>query len=715
MADNPFILDTNEYVRDVNIFKHYVDDSASYLAHMTGKPYDDCVKFVITSLKPNGEFEFKDPKIHYLERGRNGDRERKVGKLSEYINSAVKENDLIAPTLTTYLSPEVKKSLLVDFIDGNVAARGKAKKEKFAAKLAGNKFLEDIKEKEQINKKLANNSLSGAHVSSSTVLNNKTAHSTLTSNCRSTSGYGNANNEKFISGNRHYWSADITRNNIISIINHSDYSAIEKAMCEFGLRHPSIEETIETVRYSTDLYWKTRSQQKRIDDLIRTLSPIERSAFVYTGDLYHLMKFNNDAVRIFITKLSTRVNVVHPDPDSAIKKATDDICNFASMICADDLKKESTKEVINVKDVSGTPAYGIYASTVENIINVIDEYKNLIKAFWVTKNVPASVAYFPESIRRCVVTSDTDSTIFTVQDWVLWYSGSYAFDPVSNAVAAALIFLASQTITHVLAIMSTNFGIEKKRLFQIAMKNEFKFDVFTPTQVAKHYFALIGAQEGNIYSKYKSEIKGVHLKASNAPKLVMAEAKKLMLFVMNEILKEKKLSWDQILKQVGDIERNIISSIAQGKFEYFKRSQIKPAESYKRGELTANYMQYTMWQEVFGPKYGMVNKPPYIGIKISAEVNSPTHTREWLLNMEDRELAARMEAWMLKNDKLTLGKTFILPESILASGGIPKEIFDVVGVRKIVSDSTKVLYIILESLGIYMTDKKITKLVSDFY
>jgi hypothetical protein len=83
--------------------------------------------------------------------------------------------------------------------------------------------------------------------------------------------------------------------------------------------------------------------------------------------------------------------------------------------------------------------------------------------------------------------------------------------------------------------------------------------------------------------------------------------------------------------------------------------------------------------------------------------------------MEDRELAARMEAWMLKNDKLTLGKTFILPESILASGGIPKEIFDVVGVRKIVSDSTKVLYIILESLGIYMTDKKITKLVSDFY
>ena len=49
------------------------------------------------------------------------------------------------------------------------------------------------------------------------------------------------------------------------------------------------------------------------------------------------------------------------------------------------------------------------------------------------------------------------------------------------------------------------------------MKNEYKFDVFVPTQVAKHYYASIGCQEGNLYKAQEPEIKGVHLKSSNAP------------------------------------------------------------------------------------------------------------------------------------------------------------------------------------------------------
>ncbi len=425
---NPFVLDTKEYKRDLNVLKHYVEDTANYLAKMTGRGYKDCVDFIRTQLRPGGQFEFKDPTVYYLQRNEQGDREKKEGKLSVYINDAIKEEHLIAPTLTTYLPAKTKTSLLVTFIDGNVKARGVAKKAQFAAKVSGDKGTETIKKIEQTNKKLNNNSISGAHVSASTPLFNRTAHSTLTSTCRSTSGYGNANNEKILCGNRHYWSPDIVRNNIISIVTHSDFAVMQTAMTQFGIRHPSVDEVMECIKYSTDLYWRAAYDMSRLRLLVETLSDIERSAFVYTGDLYHLMKYNGPVIRNFITKLSSRIDKIHPDPNSVIGNAPEDWRHLASQICSQEVKGTS------VKDIAGTDNHGIYASTLANIGQTLNEYQNLIKAFLVTPNIPASVAVFPNSIRRSAITSDTDSTIFSVQDWVIWHQGRLAFTPEACGV-----------------------------------------------------------------------------------------------------------------------------------------------------------------------------------------------------------------------------------------------------------------------------------------
>lgn len=709
MATNPFALTPSEYKRDIDVLKHYVSDSALYLHQMTGRPLVECVEFVKTSVRPGGEFAFVDPEVRFLERGDNGDRVEKLGKLSTYIGDAIRSKELIVPTFTTYLPPSVKKSLLVDFIDGNVKARGVAKKAKFAAEVAGDTVLYVVKDIEQTNKKLSNNSLSGAHVSASTPLYNKTAHSTLTSNCRTTSGYGNANNEKFLCGNRHYWSPDIVRNNIISIINHSDYVMLASALLKYGIRHPTVGETLACIRYSTDLYWNGHIEHAKLAMLVQSLSDIQRSAFVYTGDLYHLMLLNGPIVRQFITRLSLRIDVQHKDPKIVIDNAPEDNRNLASQICETELKGTSVRKLI------GTPAYGIYASTVENISRVLEEYRLLIRAFWVTVNVPASLAVLPDSIRRCAVTSDTDSTIFTVQDWVIWHQGKLGFTSVHNAVAATMIFLASQTITHVLARMSANFGIEEKRIHQIAMKNEFFFPIFTPTGVAKHYFALIGCQEGNIFSQYKKEIKGVHLKSSNASKLAMSEASKMMEFIMMSVIEGKLISLDYILKWIGDLERDVVASIQKGSFEYFRKGQVKSADSYTKDPEDSPYAQYLFWNEVFGPKYGESQPPPYSSIKVSTQLNKPGTTKEWIAAIEDRELAERISGYLVRNNRKHLGSTFMLPEQIIVSKGIPKEILDAVGVRRIVLDTTAVFYIILEAIGLYMLNDKSTRLIMDHY
>lgn len=706
--DNVFVNPDEQYVRSLNPIKDYASDAALYLHQMTGKPLERCKEFVRKSVRPGGKFGFVDPTITYLERGANGDREEKKGTLSVYLAEAIRDENIIAPTLTTYLNPKVNKSLLVDYIDTNVAARGKAKREEKQAKVDGDKVREVIKGIEQKTRKLGNNAISGGHVSASTVLYNRTAHNTLTSTCRSTSGYGNANNEKILSGNRHYWSPQITKNNIISIINHSDYVEISQVMREYNLRYPTAEETMECIMYSTQLYWSTQSELEKIYRLVLTLNDMQRAAFVYTGDMYHLMKYNPEVIRAFVGKLSQRIGVVHPDPDSVFQGAEDDYVGLACQLCPEEMKGK------NPGKVKGTDAYGILASTLENINNTLLEYRTLIKAFWVTVNVPASVAYFPTSIRRSALTSDTDSTIFTVQDWVIWYYGKLTFAGGGNELAATMIFLASQTITHVLARMSANFGIEQKRLKQIAMKNEFKFDVFTPTQVAKHYFALIGCREGNLYAEYEEEIKGVHLKSSNASKEVMAKAKAMMEGIMNTVVAGQEIDLMAILKEVGDVERNVIKAVRASSYEYFKKSSIKPPETYTKNEEESPYMHYPLWEEVFAPKYGSTQPPQYTAVDVSVELSKPRQVKEWLERMPDRAMAERLQSWLQRTGRKGF-TTFKLPEQIIAGTGLPEEIMDAVNIRKIVFATSRVFYIILETLGVYMLNKKTTRLVSDEY
>lgn len=712
MSSNPFVLPAEQYKRTINPIVDYVEQTAYFISTHTGKAIEECQAFVKAKLRDRTFPKITDPKIRYFERQDNGDRIGVDGTLSNYISSTLAENDLIAPSLTTYINPDIKESLLVSYIDDNVKGRSIAKKAMFAAKAAGNKDLEIIKNTEQTNRKLSNNAISGAHVSKSTPLANKTAHSTLTSNCRSTSGYGNANNEKLLTGNRHYWNAAVTLNNVVSIVSHSNYPVLESVINKYNIHYPTVEEAIECIEYSTKLYWNNAKSMETIRQFLNKLSPIQLAAFVYTGDLYHLRKHNQELVRVFVDRLSTKVenNDTIADTFDYIKKSNEDQVNLAHQICAEQMKGKGK----DYGAIKGTEELRILAATTAHIHQTILDYGDLIGAFLVTDNMPASVAYFPESIRRSAITSDTDSTIFTAEEWVLWFTGSYEFSDKANSIGSTMIYLASQAITHILAMMSANFGIQKKRLFQIAMKNEFKFDVFVPTNVAKHYYAAISCQEGNVFKEDEYEIKGVHLKSSNSPKIITKTASTLMENIMKTVKAGKKIKITEILKEIADIERNIFKSIRSGDLEFFRLAEIKKPDAYVKSPEESPYGYHMFWTETFAPKYGMFGEPPYQAIRIATTLDNPTLTKEWLENMKDKELSARLKDWFARNDKVKL-PSLLLPVEATKVNGIPQEIIDIIDVRKIVYNLCKIFYLILETLGFYICNDNITKLVSDFH
>lgn len=715
MSNNPFVLAPNEYKRDINIVKHAVEQYAAFLNVSTGKDIQECREHVLKTFKKGGEFEFKDPIIKYLDRQENGDRVEMESTAWKYISDSIANKELIAPTLTTYLHPTAKRSLLSDFLEENVALRNKAKHAMFVAEANKDELTRQMKSTEQKNNKLSNNSVSGMHCSPANPIYNETGHSTLTSICRSTAGYGNSNNEKFLSGNRHYFNHHIVLNNIASTITNYDEVAMTIVMQKYNLNYPTVEQTLDCIKYSTNLYWWEKHYFSKIEDCVAKLTPIQRAAVVYIGDFYHMKKLNDGFTRTFLNKLITKVTgTVQGDPVDIIKKADEIYVMFAHQICSEEVKGYGKKYGEMKLEDRHT-----LALTILNIDAVFKEYADLIKVFWVTTNLPCTVAHLPTSLRRSALTSDTDSTIFTVQDWIHWHRGYYTMDNEAIALIGAMTALASLTIIHVLAIMSANFGIVDKHMHRIKMKNEYRFDVFVPTQLGKHYYANIGCTEGNVYEKHKMEIKGVYLKSSTLPKYISDKAQDMMTKITQQMMtisdtNPYPISVREYLTEVGNIEREIIASIKRGETIFLKSQNINAAESYKKTEEESPYKHHTFWNEVFGPKYGMMAEPPYETVKVSSTLDGQKDLDVWIQSIQDPEFKARLEFWIKKTGQIRY-TGFNLPMQIIRSAGIPIEVSSIINYKKIVIDLCSIFYIILETLGVYMYDEHVARLVSEYY
>lgn len=696
MSENIFLKPADFYQRKINPLAQYVDQTSFYLSKMTGRSIADCREKVVTGIKTKAFPGQTDPIVSYFERDENLDRSKQQIRLSQYIQSVVKNEEILAPTFTSYVPTKVRESILVGFIDNNVKLRSKAKKAAHRAEADGRNDDYIMLNNEQTNRKLYNNSMSGAFAAGGSVVNNPTGHNTLTSVIRIVSSMGNSSNEKIIMGNRHYHSPDVTLNNVIAITSSVDADEFQAVMVKYNLIYPSVEQTLECIHYSSDLYWVDPKAFRKIEDFVYKLTPLERAAFVYSGDFYHLRKYNNLFVRQFLTNISRKVKGVEvQEPLKLIHKFDEQIVNYAHIVCMAEVKGLG-------KDYDKMPIENLYTliATCKNIESFTLAHKDLISAVFLTGNVPASTAYITNMIRRTVVLSDTDSTMFAVDDWVLWHRGQLVFDDESYALAGAVMYIATQCIAHCLAIYSANMGVERKKLHLLAMKPEFVFPLHCQTSVAKHYFASIAVKEGNVYPEHKTEIKGVGLKNSAAPKDLIKDSQAKMKEILVKVHAGQKISLTQELKRVADIERKIKSSLLNGDVEYYKRSKIKEAQAYARSAEESPYMHHMFWEEVFAPKYNSVELPPYSVIKIPLTTDNPTKLKNWLMSIADQELKDRFAVWLARNNKRAIG-TIYLSMQYVGSYGIPVEIKQVIDFKRIQLELTSQDRMIMETLGYY--------------
>lgn len=727
MALNHFCMEPEEYVAtrvdNYNLLKLTADQYSWFLNRRTGKPLAKCKEFVDSVIKGNEGFLLEDPKAVITTKDKNNDRVLTQVPYSRILTKLGEANWMVSPSMMAYDRPEVKRSITGEASKNNKVERYRLKKEMYEAYQAKDVVLGEIKNLLQNNRKTLNNSMSGAHSSAFNIMWFPSAHTSLTSICRTATSYANGHNEKFIRGNRHYYSYDVAHNNIVSICSSlrtkGTYDFVAATIAKFNLYIPTAKQISGIIEQSSRYYWHNSEEMDLIRNTVNSLDDVERCAFAYIGDFYHLRRWNDAFVREFMTRMAYRAETITvnlEEADELFSTLRGDLDTHLSTLHAKDKGQLKWKELRNgvpAKDDAPAKepkldAYLLAASTIQKFNHHLDDNQDLIDAFWKTDNMPQSIHEFPSSLRKTVIGSDTDSTMFTVHNWVQWYQHSDAFNETSIGIGGAITYISSQVNVHLLAIMSGQQGVCAERIHDYTMKSEYYFPVMMTSSIPKHYITLIAAQEGLVYDDPKLDKKGVGLIKSKVVQDINKSFENLVSIIIKNIMEGNEMTMQDVVGYVADLESTIRQQLLNKNSSYLEYSRINTKEHSLSGGRpieSTKYFYHMLWNAVFAPKYGYAEEPTYDVYKVNILGGSKSALKEIINGIEDKALAFRFTEFLTKYKKEKL-EVLYLPADIVKNTGIPDELLAGGNLNKVVSGVISHFYLILESFGIYINDKK---------
>lgn len=676
----------------------YIKQASMYISKQLGLPIEEAYNRVVKSIQ---ESKVKDPKVKFNYKKDNGDMEVKESTLLEYLRDVIASKDIIVPSFTTYYNTEKEKSIHAKFMAENTKNRSKFKKLAFKHKLQGDITQYLFNDTMQKSKKMFNNSLSGTYSSKSTILRNPSAHYTLTSITRCVSSIGNAYTESIVCGNKHFRTFHVTLSYLTSIITNIDKKLVNLAMDKYNLHIPSVDEIMKMIEHSSKWYWHDDTSIKHIRNFVSKLNDVDKVSIMYVNDLWNLKNYNEVLIRTMIDNITVKVKtgVLKAEEMQGIPDALEIL---TKLICHEEIQGKN----INYQELENTTLGEMLFSTSKNVVHAFKHYDLLFKAFFYTKIQPPAIAYIKEMFRECIVLSDTDSTCGSYDQWVEWYMKKEDYSPAAIPIVGCINTIVSNVVDYGLQELSKNMNVPKENQNILKMKNEFYWPVFICGNVNKHYFSNTLIQEGNVYSQPDREIKGVHFISSASDQNIAKKVKEMMNDILDSISRNEKISLLKYVKQVADLEREILERINNGDVDIYKKDSIKDPKAYKLSQEQSPYFHHMLWNEIFKEKYGEINEPPYMVYKIPVTLDSNKKLKEYLANIEDEEFRNKLSSFLTRYKKDSIG-TFRVPISIASGLGIPVELLPCIDKKRIVLDNLISAYLVLESIGFYKKDNTI--------
>lgn len=703
MNGQTFIKKADAYQRTLQPIEQYIKDASLYLAKMTGDPVAETRAWVIKNL------EVKDPKALVLVRGPQGDRQEEITTLGTFLSETLAENNTLAPSLTSYLNPEVKPSQLAQMLEQNLSLRTQEKAQAAQCRAQGDTHTAEIKDTLQQMRKLLANGLSGSHLSQGCITYNPSAHNALTATGRCATSYATAHTERFLAGRRHYWRHDIARNNILSIVSTTDMARLQQVLEQYQLVYPSQEDVIGMLKRSCKDYWSVTAHWQTLVELTQTLTPLERAAVLYTQDLHSLSRLNEEVVKTFLEQLTAiaKEPLSRAEANALYHELGEEEQSCIALLCADRMAGHSLKTM----QASDHPDFALVMATARQFLETLQRYEPLIQTLWRTDHLPGSIAMLPTAMRSHVLHSDTDSTLFTVAPWVEWQLGSLKRDARGVGLAAVMVYLNQKTLSHVLACFSTTLGVEPRHRFRLVMKNEYLMESMIMTGRGKHYIGRLLTREGRLLSEPALEIKGSGFKNTKLPALIRTEFPVMVNSVLDDLQQQGQIKIVPYLHQCADLERQIFCALQSGSAEYLVYQRIEDETHYAQ-PLQSVYFHRLLWQSVFAPKYGELDDKPYTAVKIPTTAHSITTLKQWTAGLNDTALRQRFEAFLRQHRRVEL-KVIYLPLDKITTHGLPAEVMAAADLRRIVASAMEPFYLLMESLGYFCRNDRLTRLFSD--
>lgn len=684
---NPFMAEVYKPNRD--IIKSYHIQAAIYLSVIYGYDYNVVLELCEKVFIPNKN-GFKEVKFGVFKKNKYGDRVPMVMPASEFFQTVEQNNWILSPSLVAYKHTDDEQSVNAigtdTFIEFRRLYKGKKKEALGVNDQEAAKAFDEI----QNALKIFNNAQSGGMSSSGTPLYNKSGHTTLTSTCRTVTSTANLLNERLITGNRLLVSFNATMELFLSTLAFADRKLIKSVIKEYNMNHATVPQVMDMVKRCARYYWNNPTSLGAIQMFLEGLTPLELTILLCTMDLRGLYTTNRELMKTFFNDWCALPETpADYDPATGVKPANTDY----EILCITKLGKKPDKAQMNFLNT--------------HHLGLEQKWGTFISAFFRADIPPSGVFSAKELVRENVLTSDTDSMIYSVDmiidDYVDDEQGGICFN-------AALTYFIRCIAVDQHARLSKNMNVSRRYMFRLNMKNEYLFSSYVTTSMSKHYYAMQLMLEGVLHTKPKLELKGVHLRGVKIALKVREFTNKLMRDVLDAIYNKKQLDPSVLLGEIADIERALFQDIDEGGYTWLTKNGIKDENAYSNPESSI-YYYHELWESVFAPKYGKAPELPYRAYKVNLALHNKSKMRAYFATVEDKVWGENFHTYIEARPKLT--SVYIPVDMIDDMGGIPNELLPIVDTRLLVSQNFRSIYSILESLGLYFMNSKTTRLVSD--
>ena len=701
----------SEILEDLDTYKReslvHEDEAVRQLAMFVSRtnnlPYGEALSKTKQAIELNGGI--KPAKVLCYTRENGEDKKPETMSMRQYFLDIERNNLTLMPTFTTYLPASVRDSWLGKFVRGNMNNR---KKLRAGASLA--KSLGEVSKSRRLNvmqvlTKLDNNSISGLALSRGSILFNPTSHSSLTSTTRLITSTCNANSERLLCGRYAFLKVDIALGYYSAILTSLlDVEESQKwldTIKRFNLVIPTVDEVVENVKRSTDLYfgWTPRAD-RLVRGYVSGFSDLELAACYYTGSLYNTRMKNPELVRTLLDV----VNVKKSSDGTKIENVADKMGELLP-----EMLMLTHYRFYNEIKGRGKNYPNYPADVLESMYLTAKYYEEHLKD-WIpflsvvifSRIQPPNVYGFKEVIRDSIVMSDTDSGVHAVERWVDWYSGNTDINVTNMTLSNFLVEITSLALQKLLRGLMVNMNVAESEIKaqRLNLKPEFFMVVFNLMSVSKHYVAGLLIENGEVFEELEIETKGGTLKNSAIPMPVRDCNAEINMGIMLDIIAHSKVSILKYATKAAMMEAQIIVSMFEGKADYLRATNIDSADTYKIKDPMFNASKHhEFWTEIFGKKHDFMVTTPYRAVKIPADLGNKTKLTNWVKNI-DPEYGVPLQKWLTKFKRKDLN-TIYIPVDYTVAYGLPDVLKDVMNKKRLVMDLCRMIYISMEALAFY--------------